>query len=310
MARALAVPFALPDRRAPRGSPLGMPQFIVLLAGVLLVPLFVLWLLYPAGLELWHRHDVLAYRAAFGFDVGAIPTDNDDIVWGITSVTSGGLASRAGFRAGDVILTHHGTPGGFLCGALREAANGREACLEVSNVPVQRAGLRLARTVCLGSARAAEPLEPTCPLPSASGVCAAPTGGATLIWREPVHENGRHALVLRPSDGRPDVLVRAFDRYVEVLWAPDGRAVAITDHDASGESTLWVHWGPLLSQQADLGAMIAATGVIFGDRRIVYAQRWDDPSTLRLAVGWPYRVTPIPKHNFRYRVGASLTRVP
>ena len=30
-----------------------------------------------------------------------------------------------------------------------------------------------------------------------------------LVWREPVVMNGRHALVLRPSDGGPDVLVRA-----------------------------------------------------------------------------------------------------
>ena len=61
--------------RTPRESPLGVPQFVVLLAGVLLVPLFVLWLLYPGGLDLWARHDVLAYRAAFGFDVGDVPTD-------------------------------------------------------------------------------------------------------------------------------------------------------------------------------------------------------------------------------------------
>ena len=45
MARTPAVPFALPNPQAPRASPLGMPQFVVVLAGVLLVPLFVLFLL-------------------------------------------------------------------------------------------------------------------------------------------------------------------------------------------------------------------------------------------------------------------------
>lgn len=311
MARTPAVPFALPDVRAPRAAPLGMPQFVVLLAGVLVVPLFVLWLLYPDGLDLWARHDVLAYRAAFGFDVGAVPTDAGDTDWGITSVSPGGLAERAGLRAGDVIFTHHGTPGAFLHGALHAAAKGQEVCLEVRNMPARLAGLRLDRTVCLGAMLAAEPIEPACPLPSPRAICAAPTGGAMLVWREPIVANGRHALVLRTANGTPDVLVRAFDRYVDVLWAPDGRAVAITDHDASGESTVWVHWGPLLSHQANLAALIAATGVHFHDRRIVYPPRWEDASTLRLAVGRFDYVASAPTHRFRYRLGAAApTPVP
>jgi len=311
MARALAVPFALPDVRVPRASPLGMPQFVSLLAGVLLVPLFVLWLLYPGGLDIWARHDVLAYRAAFGFDVGDVPTDAGYDYWGVTSVTPGGLAARAGLRAGDVIRSHHGTPGSFLHGALREAVEGREACLDVHNMPARLAGLRLDRTVCLGTTRAAEPLEPTCPLPSPGTICPAPTGGAVLMWREPAVANGRHALVLRSSDGGPEVLVRAFEQSVEVLWAPDGQAVSITDYDASGGSTLWVHWGPLLSREADLAALIAATGACPADHHMVYALRWDDAATLRLAVGGPHYNTPVPTLRFRYRLGAAApTLVP
>ena len=288
-----------------------MPQFVVLLAGVLLVPLFVLWLLYPGGLDLWARHDVLAYRAAFGFDVGDVLTDAGYNYWGFTSVTPGGLAARAGLRAGDVIRTHHGTPGGFLHGALGDAVEGREACFDVHNMPARLAGLRLDRTVCLGSTRAAEPIEPTCPLPSPGSICAAPTGGAMLIWREPVVSNGRHALVLRPADGGPDVLVRAFDRSVDVLWAPDGRAVAITDYDANGESTVWVHRGLLLSREVDLAALIAATGAHFGDHYMIYALRWEDAATLRLAIGRPHNNTPVPTLRFRYRVGAAApTLVP
>ena len=311
MAQAPAVPFALPDRRTPRESPLGMPQFVVLLAGVLLVPFIILWLIYPAGLDLWAKHDVLAHRAAFGFDVGAVPTDAGDTDWGITSVTPGGLAEREGLLAGDVIVTHHGTPGAFLHGALHAAADGHEACLDVRNMPARLAGLRLDRTVCFGATWPAEPIEPSCPLPSPGGICGAPTGGAMLVSREPVIAHGRHALVLRPSDGSPEVLVRAFDRLVDVLWAPDGTAVAITDYDASGESTVWVHWGPLLTRQVDLAASIAATGVYFGDRRIVYPPRWEDGSTLRLAVGRPHYDTPAPTLRFRYRLGAAApTPVP
>ena len=311
MARPLAVPFALPAARAPRASPLGMPQFVVLLTGVLLVPLFVLSLLYPWGLELWARRDVLAYRAAFGFDVGDVPTDAGYDYWGFTSVTPGGLAAHARLRAGDVIRSHHGTPGSFLHGALREAVVGREACLDVHNMPARLAGLRLDRTVCLGTTRAAEPIEPTCPLPSAGTICPAPTGGAMLIWREPAVANSRHALVLRPPDGRPEVLVHAFERSVEVLWAPDGQAVSITDYDASGDSTLRVHWGPLLSREADLAPLIAASGAYVADHHMVYALRWDDAATLRFAVGRPHYNTPVPALRFRYRLGAAApTLVP
>ena len=109
MAHVPAVPFALPDRRAPRASPLGMPQFVVLLAGVLLVPLFFfLWLLYPAGLDLWARHEVLAYRAAFGFDVGDVLTDAGYDT-GVLSVTPAVSPHARGLRAGgrDPVASRH-----------------------------------------------------------------------------------------------------------------------------------------------------------------------------------------------------------
>lgn len=311
MARPLAVPFALPGCAAApqRASPLGMPQFIVLLAGVLLVPAIILVLIYPVGLDFLAKDNVRAHRAAFGFDVGGLATDTGDTTWGITRVTPGGLADRAGLRAGDVIFTYHGTPASFLEWALHAASTGTEACLEVANMPARLAGMRLDRTVCLGSARTADPMAPSCPLPSPAGICPAPMGGDVLIWREPVHENGRHALVLRPADGSPEVLVRAFEQSVDVLWSPDGRAVAIADHEAGDDSAVWVHWGPLLSRQADLAGLIAAT-LYFPDHFMVYPHRWENASTLRLAAGQPARITPVPMHYFRYRLGEALTRLP
>jgi hypothetical protein len=309
MARTLVVPFALPEPRSPRGSPLGVPQFVVLLAGVLLVPFINLWLIYPVGLDFLARDAVLAHRATFGFDVGEVTTDARHIAWGVTRVTPGGLAERAGFREGDVLPTHHGTPGHFLHGALHAAADEREACVAVSNMPARIAGLRLDRTVCLGSARTADPIAPTCPLPSARGICAAPSGGASLVWYPPVTENGRHALVLRRADGEPEVLVRAFERSVEVLWSPDGGAVAIADQDGGRRPTVTVHWGPLLTRHAELGGPIAPT-VPFVDGRVLYPHRWEDASTLRVAVGESSWIAPIPLQHFRYRVGGSLTPVP
>jgi hypothetical protein len=310
MAHTPAVPFALPDHQGPRVPPLDVSRYLVLLVGVLLVPLAIIGLLYPTGLEFVARDQVLAHRATFGFDVGKVATENGDAVWGITSVAPEGPAEVAGLRGGDVIATHHGTPGGFLHGALHDAQRGLEACLDVQNMPARIAGMRLDRTVCLGSARTADPIAPTCPLPSPGGMCPAPAAGDVLVWRAPVHEEGRHALVLRRADGGPEVLVRAFERSVDVMWAPDGGAVAITDHDASGKSTIWVHSGPLLSSQADLTAPIAAA-LYFPDHFIVYPHRWEDASTLRLTAGEPGRLTPLPMHRFRYRLGATaLTPVP
>ena len=306
----MAMPFALPDRRAAPATPLALPHYLVLLAGVLLVPFIIVVLCYPIVQEMLSKDDVLAHRAVFGFDVGAVATDEGHTSWGITAVTPGGLAERSGFRAGDVIRTYHGTPANFLAWALDSAARGTEACLDVSNMPVRLAGLRLDRAVCLGSARTADPPAPTCSLPSIGGTCRAPTGGAVLVARAPVHENGRHALVLRPGDGSPEILVRAFERSVDVLWAPDGRAVAITDHEASGRSTIWVHAGPLLSHQMGLTSAIAAA-LYFPDHFTIYPHRWEDAATLRLTAAGPDWLAPTPLHRFRYRLGAAkLTPVP
>jgi hypothetical protein len=309
MARPLVVPFALPNRAAgpQHAVPLGVPQFVVLLGGLLLCPFFVVVGLHPWLDDQLAQRKVLAFRAEFGFDVGEVVNEWGGTYWGFTAITPGGVAERAGLRAEDV---PYGIPGLTVHGAVRQARAGNEACFHVMNMRDARAGRDGSRSVCLGTTQTAEPLQPACPLPSPGRICPAPTGGAMLVWREPAVENGRHALILRSPDGAPDVLVRAFDRHVEVLWASDGRAVAITDHDATGESTVWVHWGPLLSQQADVGTKIAASSISGGDRRMVFAQRWSDASTLRLAIGRPLSTPPAPLQEFSYRLDAAARPVP
>jgi hypothetical protein len=307
MARAPAVPFALPHRRGVPASPLGMPQFVVLLGGLLLCPFFVALGLHPWLDDQLAQRQVLGSRAEFGFDVGEVANEWGGTYWGFTAITPGGVAERAGLRAQDV---PHGIPGLTVHAAIRQASAGDEACFHVTNMRDARAGWDGSRSVCLGTTRTAEPLQPTCSLPSPGRICPAPTGGAILVWREPAVEGGRRALVLRSTDGAPDVLVRAFDRHVEVLWAPDGRAVAITDHDASGASTVWVHWGPLLARQADVGTTMAASNVSLGDRHLVFARRWSDASTLRLAIGSRPFVPAAPLREFSYRLDAAATPVP
>lgn len=306
------VSFASPARgrsRAP--SLLGLPQFAILVSGVLLVPLCLVALLYPALDERWARLEVRALRAAHGFDVGDVATADGYPDWGITSVAPGGLAERAGLLAGDVFPDYHGNGSGTLLWALGQAREGRRACLDVSTMPARRAGLTRDRAVCFGEAPAAARVDARCDLGRLGSICRAPAGGAGLEVREAIARNGRRALVLRSHDG-PDVLVRAFDvsTSVHALWSPDGRAVAIAER-AGGEGwTLAVHWGPLLTRQADLTLLTGATGISVGPSRGVVAEHWEDASTLRLATGPMLRLTSEPAQRFRYRIDGALTPLP
>jgi hypothetical protein len=147
MARPLAVPFGLPDRMAPpRVSLPGMPHFVVLLGGLLLCPFFVVVGLHPWLDDQLAQREVLAVRAAFGFDVGEVANEWGGTYWGFTAITPGGVAERAGLRAEDV---PHGIPGLTVDWAIRQARAGEEACFQVANMRDRRAGRDGTRTVCL-----------------------------------------------------------------------------------------------------------------------------------------------------------------
>lgn len=114
-----------------------------------------------------------------------------------------------------------------------------------------------------------------CSFPSTRITCPAPTGVSSIVWR-PARPDGSHphALLLRRPHQR-DRLLREFARAVEVLWRPDGDAVAITDFLASGESTVWVLSGADLSAQDDLGTKVGPRSSPDPRVRLI-AQWWAD----------------------------------
>jgi hypothetical protein len=148
MMRAALVPFALPGPAARRMPLLGLPQLVLLLGGVLLVFVTIVLLLHPAPIEALTRRDVLAYRATYGFDVGAVKDEPGYEAWGITGIVPGGAAERAGLRVDDVVYPQ-GTSASQLLWALQRASAGHPACLTVYSLRDQRRVREALREVCL-----------------------------------------------------------------------------------------------------------------------------------------------------------------
>jgi hypothetical protein len=151
MARILASPFGLPHPSRP-GSPavLAAPQYLTILAGAVFVPLCLLLLLYPWILDAIGQREMFRHRAAFGYAVGDVPTKHGLAYWGVTAITPGGRAERAGLRRADVLF---GTSGSLFW-AVKEASAGRRACLDVWNVDDPLPPRDAVRTVCFeGGAR-------------------------------------------------------------------------------------------------------------------------------------------------------------
>jgi hypothetical protein len=145
MARRNAVPFALPSpgSAAPRLPLLGAPQFAVLLLTLVLVPIAIVLLAHPALPDALDRRAALRDRETFGYAVGYLRTRGGLPYWGVTAVTPGGRAARAGLRAGDVFVDRSPS----LLWAVSEAAAGRRACVEVWNVHAEPR--EAVRAVCL-----------------------------------------------------------------------------------------------------------------------------------------------------------------
>ena len=64
-----------------------------------------------------------------------------------------------------------------------------------------------------------------------------PSGRWLVEWREAALSQP-HQLILKEQDSQTVVSLLEFNRRVEVLWAPDGGALAITDYGASNYSEI------------------------------------------------------------------------
>jgi hypothetical protein len=150
MMRAALVPFAVPGRVLRPMPLLGLPQLVLLIGGVLLVCLTILLLIYPVVVQAWARHDVLAYRETYGFDVGMVMDDRGYEVWAFTRIVPGGPAAKAGLQVEDVIYSYHDdSSASQLLWALDSASTGRQGCLDVRNLRDRRTLREALRRVCL-----------------------------------------------------------------------------------------------------------------------------------------------------------------
>jgi hypothetical protein len=159
----------------------------------------------------------------------------------------------------------------------------------------------------------ADTQQRACTFPGVKVRCEAPSGRASIEWREP---NGtqRHQLLLRARSDMKPVLIHEFGRSVDVLWSPDGRALAITDHAESTDSTVWVVKLDVPEHAANVESAFKATFGAVPDlyrngHRYFKATAWRSPSVLEFAItahdASPNREY---KGQFLYRLDGTVQR--
>jgi hypothetical protein len=150
----------------------------------------------------------------------------------------------------------------------------------------------------------------SCTFPGVKARCTAPKGNADIQWRE---QNGsrRHQLFLRDDSGAKPVLIHEFGRSADVLWAPDGRAVAITDHTESTGSNVWVvkldapdH--PVNVESAFRAAFGAVPDVYRNGHRYFEGKLWRSSTVLEFAIR-AYDAAPNREYNGRFLYGLDGT---
>jgi hypothetical protein len=155
----------------------------------------------------------------------------------------------------------------------------------------------------------------SCTFPGVQEGCRDPQGRWSIQWRAP-SAGGRHVLWLKPIRGGAVTKVLEFDRSVDLLWSPDGQALAITDRAGSSESSLKVASGGTLERivnvEEKLQASLGHLPAIFNNgHRYFEVVRWVRSDALLFRVraydsepGNEYRGT------FRYNLTGQVTREP
>src|SRR3954468_24679063 len=120
-----------------------------------------------------------------------------------------------------------------------------------------------------------------------------------------------HRLFLRVRSTTHPVPTREFGRSVDVLWSPDGRAQAITDHTESTDSSVWVvkldapdH--PVNVESAFKAAFGAVPDVYRNGHRYFQANPWRPPTVLEFAIR-AYGAGPNREYNGRFLCGLDGT---
>ena len=151
-----------------------------------------------------------------------------------------------------------------------------------------------------------------CGFPGPRQECRAPNSGATVEWREATASH-EHELWLR-NHGTTERLL-TFDRRVDVLWSPDGAAIAITDYVGSNRADVWVLRLQSPGQRANVEeAFNRAFGrpleVYQNGHRYFVAQRWRSGTSLTFSIS-AYDAEPGREYEatFRYDLDGLVRRL-
>ena len=216
----------MPPRTRSRFIQLGVPQFVVVLAGLLTVAT-VLWALQPFDwADLYHRDVVIPrMQKSHGFDWGAVTFrcrgTKARTFHGITGVLPGGRLSQLGFRPGDVPFTRHGGGYGVLHHAVEAADQKHFADVDVVNAQDCFEGVR---TVAL------HPQIRETPVFLVAGtLLPSPTGSQAVEVTAPLREEAPHEVwLIDLPEGDSRTLWSYRDR-AKATWSADGHWMAITE---------------------------------------------------------------------------------
>jgi hypothetical protein len=166
-----------------------------------------------------------------------------------------------------------------------------------------------------GETATAAPAARGCRFPGQATTCPNSQRDWAVEWRAP-SDGGMHELRLRPLRASGDAIrILAFPRYVDVLWNPNGRALAITNAAGSDSSTVLIVRTEAPDQPVDLEAELNRSlgrpaEIYQNGHRYFEAGKWESPDTLLFHVraydaqpGGEYKAT------FRFRIGGSVQKV-
>lgn len=215
---------------------LGVPQFAVVIAGVLTVAT-VVWALHPFQWEDLYYRDVAIPRMqkSHGFSWGPVTFQcrgtTTHKFHGVTGVLPGGRLSQLGFRPGDVPFTRHG--GGYvvLHHAIRAADEKHFADVDVLNAQDCFEGKQEFRTVALHPR-----IRETPAFLVAGTLLPSPTGTQAVEVTHPVREEAPHGVWLVDLPGGRSKILWSYRDRANATWSSNAHWMAITDEPMGTEA--------------------------------------------------------------------------